>query len=129
MTQGRGRSSRGESGPDFMVLMSSREYEGLLINEFVIQRSSFGLPGANQANGAKVVAPLRPVLTSDVAAMPPSGKGSLAPIGMGVVQSIKTLGGVGQRGNVAMDELSELLPTITCVGLLALFLVFEAVRH
>jgi hypothetical protein len=73
MTQGRGRSSRGESGPDFMMLMSSREYEGLLINEFVIQRSSFGFPGANQANGAKVVAPLRPVLTSDVAAMPPSG--------------------------------------------------------
>jgi hypothetical protein len=30
---------------------------------------------------------------------------------------------------VAMDELGELLPTITCVGLLALFLVFEAVRH
>jgi hypothetical protein len=59
----------------------------------------------------------------------PEAKGSLAPIGMGVVQSIKTLGGVGQRGNVAMDELSELLPTITCVGLLALFLVFEAVRH
>jgi hypothetical protein len=48
---------------------------------------------------------------------------------MGVVQSIKTLGSVGQRGNVAMDELGELLPTITCVGLLALFLVFEAVRH
>jgi hypothetical protein len=31
-----------ESGPDFMMLMSSSEYGVLLINEFVIQRLSFG---------------------------------------------------------------------------------------
>jgi len=31
-----GAAALWESGPDFMMLMSSREYEGLLINEFVI---------------------------------------------------------------------------------------------
>ena len=46
-----------------------------------------------------------------------------------MVQSIKTLAASGDEGSVAMDELSDLLPTITCVSLLALFLVFEVVRR
>ena len=31
-----GAAALWESGPDFMMLMNSREYEALLINEFVI---------------------------------------------------------------------------------------------
>jgi hypothetical protein len=44
-----------------------------LVNDVLPSVARYLFLCANQPNGAKFVAPLRPVLTSDVAAMPPSG--------------------------------------------------------